>query len=454
MVPAARMAPRWTLFGRRRVGTDLPGGGPASRSAGDSRRLAGPGRQKPPETQAARRLHRLEVTSAVLGLAPRVALGGLLPYIAVKRLGASLSWVGVMNAAVYTGFLWNGFFSSVTARVSLKRSVVLLLLLSSCLLAVAAFQRAIIPYGLAVVLLLFVGGLTNAQYDTLLVHLYDERERPKKLSFRWMAVSAGGALLAPLFGRLGELGVGHWPALLLAALITAAGSMLFSRVPAGREHGMDAFAPIRLLALVVEDRRFLKLVVVLVLYGWFGTGIGTIDVLLYRRYGLGELAVGLLSGATTLGMIVAAVAITPFLRFRGGLSSFRLCLTTSALSSIILALAGVLDAGRAGVLLVAAGNFAYGIGATGFTIASQTSSANLAGGRDVALYVNSFKFFQGVRGIAFPLVVSWAVVALPQPVHFSIAVGLTVLCAAASWWKGADSRSGAPRRAQSSGRRS
>ena len=240
---------------------------------------------------------RRDVTSAVLGMAPRIALSGLLPYIAVSRLGASLAWVGVMNAAVYTGFLWNAFFSSLTARMSLKRSIVVLMVASSALLVAAAFQLSAPPNGFSVVLLLFVAGLTNAQYDTLLVYLYDEEERARKLSLRWMAVSVGGA--------------GHWPALVSAACITGVGAAVFLSVPEPREQHIEPFRLGRLVRLVVGDRRFLRLVVVLVLYGWFGARIGTIDVLLYRRYDLGELAVGLLTGATTVGMILAAVPSPP-----------------------------------------------------------------------------------------------------------------------------------------------
>jgi len=387
-----------------------------------------------------RLVFRRDVTSAVLGIAPRIALSGLLPYIAVNRLGASMGWVGVMNAAIYTGFLWNAFFSRLTARMSLKRSIVVLMAASSALLAVAAFQRTAASYGVVIVLMLFAGGLTNAQYDTFLVYLYEQEERSRKLSLRWMAVSMGAALLSPLFGRMSETGAGHRPALAAAAVLVAAGAVVFVRIPAAGEPRIEPFGLRRLLRLVVDDRRFLRLVVVLVLYGWFGAGIGTIDVVLYRRYGLGELAAGLLSGATTGGMILAAVGITPFLRFRGGLTNFRLCLTAAAGSALILGLAGVLDMDRLGVLLIAGGNLVYGIAATGFTIAAQTSAANLAGGKDVALYVNSFKFFQGVRGVLFPLMVAWAFGILPAAANYSIAFGLTLICAVATWVKGADSR--------------
>lgn len=383
---------------------------------------------------------RRDVASAVLGIAPRIALSGLLPYIAVNRLGASMGWVGVMNAAIYTGFLWNAFFSTLTARMSLKRSIVVLMAASSALLIVAAFQRTAASYGVVIVLMLFAGGLTNAQYDTLLVYLYDQGERSRKLSLRWTAVSLGAALLSPLFGRMSETGAGHWPALLTAAAVIAAGAAVFLRIPECGEHRIEPFALRRLVSLVVEDRRFLRLIVVLILYGWFGAGIGTIDVVLYRRYNLGELAVGMLSGATTVGMILAAVAITPFLRFRGGLTNFRLCFTTAAVSALILGLAGILDMDRLGVAFIAVGNFVYGIGATGFTIAAQTTAANFAGDKDVALYVNSFKFLQGVRGIIFPLVVAWAFGVLPDVASFSIAFGLTLICAVATWVKGADSR--------------
>jgi len=376
---------------------------------------------------------RLDVGSAVLGFAPFVALNAILPYIAVNRFDAPMAWVGFMNSAVYLGLLGNAFFSAWSAGADQRRIIVALLAGSAALMAAAAFQRSAVPYCIFTTGILCSYGLLLAQYDTFLVRLYAVAERPRKLSFRWMILSAGAALMSPLFGKLGEGTGGHLPVLLCGAGFLAAGAFVFQRIPVRGGGGAEPVGLRGMFRVLSRNRRFMRLVVLMVVFAWMGTGISAIDVALYRRYAMSEFAVGLLSASNTVGMIAAALAITPFLRFRGGVSNFRLCFTTAAAAGVFFCLAGIGSLGAWGAPVIGIGNFIYGIAATGFTIASQTALANLAGEGEVVLYVNGFKFIQGVRGIVFPILVAWALQAAPIGITLVLALALTAFCAVASW---------------------
>lgn len=381
---------------------------------------------------------RLDVASAAFSFAPLVALSSILPYIAVKRFAATMAWVGIMNAGIYLGLLGNAVLSLWTARLDMKRSLMALLAGGAALMVLAAFQRSALPYCVFTLGILCAYGLLSAQYDTFLVRLYPPAERPRRLSFRWMAVSLGATGMAPLFGRLGQGPAAHRPVLLCGAGMLAVAAVLFSRIPAGGRAAVQPVSLRRMIRVLSGDRRFVLLVVLMILFGWMGAGIGAIDVALYRRHGLGEFGAGLLSAANTAGMIVSALAITPFLRFRGGIGNFRLCFSSAASAAFLFLLAGIMPPGPGGAWIVGAGNFIYGITATGFTIASQTALANMAGEGDVILYVNGFKFVQGFRGIAFPILVAWTLQAAPIGIALALALVTAAACAVVSWIPAAD----------------
>ena len=84
--------------------------------------------------------------SAVFFVGVVHSLISLLAFIAYHSLGASEHWTGIIAAAGYCGYLWNLFLNRVTARLSLRRGIVLMMLLASGLLCVGAFQTAIVPY--------------------------------------------------------------------------------------------------------------------------------------------------------------------------------------------------------------------------------------------------------------------------------------------------------------------
>jgi hypothetical protein len=392
----------------------------------------------PPRQEPRDVAFRRDLISAVLGFAPFYALNALLPFIAVNRFGATMTWVGFLNTGVYIGLLGNSLFAAGTARVNLQRSIATLMAVSAALMAAAAFQRTAAAYCILVVLVMVSYGLINAQYDTFLVRLYDAAERPKRLSLRWLAVSIGAAAMSPLFGRLADGPSGHLPSLLCAAALLLCGALVFRIIPARADRRTDPFSLARMVRVAFQDRRFLRLVALMILYGWLGAGMGTIDVALYRRYALSEFTVGILSGATTVGMIAAALAVTPFLRLRGGLSNFRLCFSAATGAAVFLCTAGIGALGAWGAPAIGAGNFLYGISATGFTLGAQTAAVNLAGDRNVALYVNAFRFVQGIRGILFPVFVAMALQAAPIGVTVAVGFFLTLVCAVVSWIPAAD----------------
>ncbi len=387
-----------------------------------------------------RQIHRRDLVSASLGMGPALAMGSLYAYIAVNRLGASLTWAGVINAAIFTGFLWNAFFSSITSRVDLRTSVGGLLLVSGLLLGAAGFQTTAVGYGVIVVLLLFCTGLNYAQYDTLLVHLYPRAERPRRLSTRWLVISVSGALLGPALGRLGETSAGFWPAFVTAGMLVAIAGVVFMTIPGTRGHRMGAFRVQDLLDLFRSDQRFRRLVIIIVVYGWFGAGLRTMQVALYQRYGLGEFMVGVIAAVTTGGSVLTSLLITPRMRFRGGLTSFRLCFTAAAGCALLLLMASVLEQRGLGLACITAANLIFGASVTGFTIANQISAANLASDGNVALYVNGFKFFQGLRGLVFPVLVAWAIRGMSLTATMAVSLAVTVFCAVVAWIPRAEGR--------------
>ena len=155
------------------------------------------------------------------------------------------------------------------------------------LLAAAALQHSMLPYAALIIPMLVLFGLYEVQYATLVPHLYRPEERPRALGVRNFAVAAGTALLAALFGRFSSGAAGHTPVFLLAGLAMVAGGLVFRGVrPAGARP--EASAAPRMPVLRAREiagvmfgarsdtvtpahrRKFRRLVLVLVLYGWYG----------------------------------------------------------------------------------------------------------------------------------------------------------------------------------------
>jgi len=371
-----------------------------------------------------------DVTSAVLFMGAAGGLMSLFAFIASKRMGASVLWVGVIGAASYLGYLWNLFFSHLTARLSLRRGMLVMMAVGAALLGIGAFANTKWPYCVTVVAFVTILALWEVQYNTLVGSLYNATERPRLLSRRQFALSLTAAVLAAIFGQLSRGDDGHQWAFLIAGAMMLAATFVFRGIRTTRQTHMEPFHALDVARTVWRDRRFRRLAAILTLYGWVGAGVGTLLVLLYKAVGFQESHVGWLTAVRIVGTMVGLTAVTPRLRFAGGISNFRLCFTSSAAAMIIFLIAGLTDLGRWTFALLACGEFAFGISAAGFHLAMQTTGLSLAGPDQITLYVNAIMVVQGLRGLVAPILVAVVLryAGLQPTLIASVAVAL--LCAA------------------------
>lgn len=388
-----------------------------------------------------------DVASAVLYLAPMQGLITLISFIAISRLEASVAWVGILGSAGYWGQLWNLALGRVTAKVDLRAGLALLMAAQGLLLAAAALQHSLLPYAALIIPMLVLFGLYEVQYATLVPHLYRPEERPRALGVRNFAVAAGTALLAALFGRFSSGAAGHTPVFLLAGLAMVAGGLVFRGIRRAGARPEASAAP-RMPVLRAREiagvmfgarsdtmtpahrRTFRRLVLVLVLYGWYGAGLVTMLVVVYDRLGFDEWRVGLLAAVATVGTLLSSLLVAPRLRLLGGTTNFRLCFGASLVSVVLLVVAALWVTGRPVFWVLVAGQFAMGIGVTGFVLGTHTAALNLAPAGREALFVNAMMVVLGLRGMLVPLLV--AAVIRAAGVEWALLVGLLcVLCCAA-----------------------
>ena len=347
-----------------------------------------------------------DVASAVLFMGASGGLMSLFAFIASKRMGASELWVGIIAAAGYLGYLWNLFLSHVTARLSLRRGMLVMMAAGGVLLWMGAFADTKWPYCLAVIAFVTILALWEVQYNTLVGALYDATERPRLLSRRQVAVSIAAAALAVVFGRMSKGAEGHRWAFVIAGAMMLAGALAFRGVRTTREHHMEPFHAFDVERTVWHDRRFRRLAAILTAYGWVGAGTGTLLVLLYKAVGYQESQVGLLAAVRIVGTLVGLAGITPRLRFAGGVTNFRLCFASAAAAMTLFLIAGFSDVGGWTFALLACGELTFGVSAAGFVLAMQTTGLSLAGPGESTLYVNALMIVQGLRGMIAPILVA------------------------------------------------
>lgn len=392
-------------------------------------------------TGAPRSFFARDVLSSVLFLGPLAGLWELLAFIATKRLDAGLGWVGVIGSAGYLGYLWNLFFARFTARVSLRRSIVAIMCVSGLLLWAAGLQRRAVPYCLLVILFLAVVCLFDVQYNTLVRHLYGAAERPRRLSHRQLIVALAGSVLAAGFGIVSARRHGHLPAFFAAGLMMMLAAGVFRGMAVDGEPGMERFGVGDVIRTVWHDRRFRRVALVLIVYGWVGAGTGTLLAILYKHLGFNEAQVGWLAATGKAGALLAYVAITPFLRFHGGVTNYRLCYSTAAISIALIMVVGFADVGTAAFAILVPANMVFGISAAGFLLATQTTAINLAPQDKTTVYVNSLMIVQGARGILAPLLVAAVLQWFSLHAALIVSASVVAVCVGIAWIPGIDGRS-------------
>jgi Major Facilitator Superfamily len=381
---------------------------------------------------------RYDVTSGILYLAAAEALIGLVGFIARNKFGAAVEWVGLISSAAYMGFVWNLFMGRLTALVSLRHSMMLIMALSGLLLWLGALQTTAAGFSLVVIVFLLAYGLFSVQYNTLVGHLYTQEERPRLVSRRYLAVSAVSIGEVALFGWLSKGSLGHVPTFLLAGSLMIVAAWIFRSIPTVGEHMMESFRMRDVARAALRDAAFRRLALVLSFYGWVGAGITPALVLLYQRCGFQEDKVGLAAAAKTVGLLFGLLAITSRMKFIGGLTNFRLSFMTALVSVLCYGAAGFFDLGSWALAVVAFGQFMFGISNAGFNLANATTGINLAPPGQTTLYVNALMIVLGVRGIVMPIVVS---VFLRWAGLFSalaVSIGVAAVCSLISVVPGID----------------
>lgn len=347
-----------------------------------------------------------DVAGSILLLSSGQAIYGLFGFIASKRLGASIALVGLLGSAAYWGYLWNFFLSRVTAKVSIRQSILAVAALSGAFLLAAGFQRNAFPYALAVIAHLLFIGLFDVQYNSIIPHLYGEAERPRRLSIRYLGIAAGTVVLSAAFGRISAGRGGHLAAFALCAVFMLSAGLVFRSLGVAARGRMDPFGLRDVLRTVFSDRKFRAAAAVLTLYGWVGAGSPTVLVLLYKRAQFDEWTVGLLGSLSVVGTVLSTLLVTPRLGFDRGIANFRLCFYASLAAVVTYALAWFTPASANPFWIMACGNLFFGVSNAGFSLAVQTTPLNLALPGKETLAVNSFMSVLGFRGMLAPLAVA------------------------------------------------
>src|SRR5262245_41989020 len=206
---------------------------------------------------------RYDIASSVLYLAAAESLIGLVGFIARNKFGAAVEWVGLISSAGYMGFVWNLFLGRLTALVSLRDSMILIMALSGFLLWLGAFQTTAAGFSLVVILFLLANGLFSVQYNTLVGHLYPQEQRPRLVSRRHLAVSAVSIGQVALFGWLSSKPLGHVTVFLLAGLLTLVAAWIFRFIPTATDHRMKSFRIRDVGRIALRDPAFRRLALVM-----------------------------------------------------------------------------------------------------------------------------------------------------------------------------------------------
>src|SRR5262249_9138590 len=151
-------------------------------------------------------------------------------FIARHKLGAAVEWIGLISSAAYMGFVWNLFMSRLTALVSLRHSMILIMAISGVLLWLGALQTTAAGFSLVVIVFLLASGLYSVQYNTLVGFLYTQEERPRLVSRRYLAISAVSIAEVALFGWISKGSWGYVPTFLLGGVLMILAAWIFRSI--------------------------------------------------------------------------------------------------------------------------------------------------------------------------------------------------------------------------------
>jgi len=372
---------------------------------------------------------RRDILSAILFVAAADSVLSLGGFIASKHLGATELWIGVIGSAGYFGYMWNLFFARVTATLSLRRGMYVIMALGGLFTLCAALATNPNIYCMILIVILLMYGLFEVQYNSTVRHLYSEADRPRRLSRRRLAASITAMLLLLLFGRISEGKAGHMPAFLIAGAMMLAGAMVFRTIRVSGEPRMERFHAFHVAGAVLRDKALRRVAGMLMLYGWVGAGTHTLLTLLYVERGLDTAQVGQLEATRLVGLLLGYWLITPRLKFTGGLSNYRWCYVAGGIASVIYYIVGTSPPGAWTFPALVAAQLSFGMGVAVFDLAMQTTGINLAPPGKTTLYVNTLLIVQGTRGMLMPLLVAVIIKWWGMEPALTATLILGVLCA-------------------------
>ena len=367
-----------------------------------------------------------DVISSSLYIAPCYVIIPLASFIAAKRLDAPVFLLSVMITGSYIGPIWNLFFSKLTARVSIGRSVVLFMLLSSVFIVMAGFQTDAVVYCTLIMTYLFFFGLFNVQYNTLIKHVYGSEERQRKLSYRYLSISALTAALSLLFGVISVRN--YTPVSIISGGMIVVAALIFNTLRGETAHRMEPFRAREVLDAIRGDRNFMLVAVAVTLYGIVGAGLNAPLALLYTKLGFAEDSVGVLSAIRVAGTVISAAFITPRINARGGVRNFWLPFVFAFVSLVSFFLVDVINRPQLGFWTLAEANLLFGFAISSFAVSVQTTAIALAPKDKTTLYVNAMMIVFGMRGLYWPFIVGLILRFFNISITFAVMAVVTAIC--------------------------
>jgi hypothetical protein len=373
-----------------------------------------------------RSIYMRDVVSSSLFVAPCYVIIPLASFIAAKRLNAPVFLLSIMITGSYIGPIWNLFFSRLTARVSIGKSVVLFMLLSSVFVVLAGFQSNAVVYCTLIMIYLFFFGLFSVQYNTLIKHVYTTEERQRKLSYRYLSISALTVVLSLVFGVISVRN--YTPISIISGGLIVVAAVVFNTLRGETAYRMEPFQAREVFGAIRGDKNFMLVAIAVTLYGIVGAGLNAPLALLYTRLGYAEDSVGVLSAIRIGGTVLAAALITPNMNTHRGVRNFRLPFLFAFVALVSFFLVGVIEQPRLGFWILVVGNLLFGFAISSFSVSVQTTAIALAPKDKTTLYVNAMMIVFGMRGLYWPFIVGLILRSFGFAATLAVMAAVTAVC--------------------------
>lgn len=385
-----------------------------------------------PLTDEVRRNMRMELLAS-LAYGPFYAVLLFIPVV-LQRLGASPDEVALYQAQSYVGFALSAF----SVRFLPRRGI--LIFLGAIWVAGRAVYlfTPLLPSVTGLLVLSFVFWLSDSfpspGYVRVVQKVYPAHVRARTMSVVRLGMGVGMLAFTPVAGWLLDT-IGHAALFPIAAVFGIGAALIFMRIrmPAGSEDAPNAaaapttpgLAPVRMLALLGQNKAFLLYVLSIAAFGLAGLiPIAFYPAVLVDRLQLSYTDVSLLGLAQSLVWLAGYVVWGRWMDRLGGVRTLQIIY----LSLILYPLCHWFAPG-AWWLLPA--YLASGLANAGVDLAFTNVTIDLADPERVAEYAAIQRTIIGIRGFAGPLIGVWLnQIGVPMAAIFALSMALYGLAAA------------------------